>query len=133
MNISSCLSMTYLNANLYISASFPFHSVCSPGSHLLLLRCTSHSPWTSPIQSVRSFSFALVLHFCNHSDSLTQHQPCHTTALIFPSPVARIYFFIDFFFFTLPSLEFLSLLFSLFYHLRVQLPAPCFGSLSILT
>jgi len=44
--------MTYLSASLHVSASFPFHSVCSPGSHLLLLRYIIYSSQTSPIQSV---------------------------------------------------------------------------------
>lgn len=88
---------------------------------------------TNPICAL-CLSFALVLHLCNHTDSLTQHQPCHTTALIFFQPSSKdLLFHRLFFFFTLLSLDFLSLLFSLFYHLRVQLPAPCFGSLSILT
>lgn len=79
-------------------------------------------------------SFAVAFHFSNLSDCLTQHQVCHLAALLVfsktPSPAAVSNCFTAFF---CSSLSRVSLTLIFLYHLKVQLPAPCLGSLSILT
>lgn len=81
---------------------FPFHSICSHNSQLLLLKCIIHMSWTSQISTVLILSSAVVFHFASHSDSLIQHQ-CYSSALVILSKdsslVAMIYLFPDFFFF----------------------------------
>lgn len=92
---------------------FPFHSICSPSSQLLLLRCIIHISWTPQIPTVLILSFAVVFHFASHSDSLIQNQGYSSALVILSkdsSPVAMIYLFPVFFFFV-PS--FLSLIFLL--------------------
>lgn len=81
---------------------FPFHSICSPSSQLLLLRCIIHISWTPQIPTVLILSFAVVFHFASHSDSLIQNQGYSSALVILSkdsSPVAMIYLFPVFFFF----------------------------------
>lgn len=119
---------------------FHFRSILSPSSQFLhvLFKYIIHMSWTSQIRTV-------LIHFlwtncgaplCHHSDSLTQHLPCSSAPILIlsevPRAVATVFLFPDFF--TLSSLIFFFFLhlLSLSYHLKVQLPAPCLGSLSVL-
>lgn len=110
---------------------FPFHSICSPSSQLLLLKCIIHMSWTSQIPTVLILSSAVVFHFASHSDSLIQHQ-CYSSALVIfskdSSPATMIYLFPDFFFLS----QIFFHLFSFSCHLKAQLPFPWLVSLSIL-
>lgn len=102
--------MTYLNASLHVSSILSislclqswFSSLTTQMHHLLILDLTN------PICA--HSLFVVMLHFSNHSVSLTQHQPYHPAALLIfsktPSPVMS-YFFTGFFYSSPSQLSFI--------------------------
>lgn len=109
MNISSCLPMTHLNSNFYVSASFLFHS-----EFLVLI---SYYTWMHYLfvldltDPTCSHSFPVMFHLSNPSDCPTQHQICQLRLFLNSQPSSSNCF--TGFFCSSFSVRVLSLLFSL--------------------